>query len=340
MELPEEGGGSFHCLISSSDGCIAKKSVPGELLIELLSYLPIKSVCKFRCVSKSWLKLFTNDPFFAKLHLSHQSNESKLHITSFLAKNYPERGINKFYLAETSDISKLFELPFCLDTPSYYFVHGICNGMVLLSKLDNVYIWNPLTRDYIHIRCCPPESTIPLGHSMCRNFGFGLNQATNEYKVVSYRQSRVILSFDLKEEVLKRYHIHIRPELIFKDVYLELVELGGLLCMFGIQFGVELQIWVMKQYGVNGSWTKQFKIGLLGVCGSLEYLRPVGIANSGEIILIQSSVSSTKKIVLYNAETDSVRDVKIFDSGHWNVFAYTGSLISPKFISGLNHNRT
>ncbi|KAF9618525.1 hypothetical protein IFM89_002220 [Coptis chinensis] len=251
-------------------------------------------------------------------------------------------------------------------TPSYYFVHGICNGMVLLRSLDNLYIWNPLTRDYIHFRCCPPESTIPLGHSMCLNFGFGLNQATNEYKVVRYvgyrdksdnnkfrsyvsvctltslsrepswrtiepfdqyhtrlkdctpplvngalhwlairillPQSRVILSFDLKEEVFKEIpHPH-PTELIFKDVYLELVELGGLLCMFGIQFGVELQIWVMKQYGVNGSWTKQFKIGLLGVCGSLEYLRPVGVANSGEIILIQSSEASSHP----NLSVDSI----------------------------------
>ncbi|KAF9622868.1 hypothetical protein IFM89_034998 [Coptis chinensis] len=199
--------------------------------------------------------------------------------------------------------------------------------MVLLRSFENLYIWNPLTRGYIYIPC-PPKSTIPLGHSRGINFGFGLNQATNEYKVVGYvgyedrsdnknfcscvsvctltslsrepswqtieppswrtiesfdqyntrlrdctiphvngalhwlatriprPRSRVILSFDLKDEVFKEIRHPHPTELFSKDVYFELVELGGLLCLFGIQLRVELHIWVMKQYGVFGSWTK------------------------------------------------------------------------------------
>ncbi|KAF9621289.1 hypothetical protein IFM89_018506 [Coptis chinensis] len=195
LPLPEEGGGSdvpsFHYLISSSDGCITKKSVPGELVIELLSYLPIKSVCKVR--EPSWR---TIEPF--------------------------------------DQYHTLLKDP--------------CTA--------------PLVNGALHWRAI----RIPLP------------------------QSRVILSFDLKEEVFKEIPHPYPTELIFKDVYLELVELGGLL--------------------------------------------------SERFILIQSSLSSTKKIVFYNAETNSVRDVKIFDSDHWKVFAYTRSLILPKFISGLNHNRT
>ncbi|KAF9618533.1 hypothetical protein IFM89_002228 [Coptis chinensis] len=56
--------------------------------------------------------------------------------------------------------------------------------MALVDSFSGTYIWNPLTRDCIHIR--NNEFFIPLGHSKRSNFGFGLNQATNEYKVVRY----------------------------------------------------------------------------------------------------------------------------------------------------------
>ncbi|GMI64533.1 hypothetical protein like AT3G06240 [Hibiscus trionum] len=42
--------------------------LPQEIMVDILSRLPIKALCKFRCVSKQWLSLIS-DPLLAKSHL-------------------------------------------------------------------------------------------------------------------------------------------------------------------------------------------------------------------------------------------------------------------------------
>ena len=50
--------------------------LPEELLEEILSWLPVKSLFRFRCVQKSWSTLFRNPTLIAK-HLLHHQTKTK-----------------------------------------------------------------------------------------------------------------------------------------------------------------------------------------------------------------------------------------------------------------------
>lgn len=63
--------------------------VPEDLIVEILSFLPVKSLLQFRCVSKSW-KTLISDSTFVKLHLNRSStrNPQLTLITDHIACHY------------------------------------------------------------------------------------------------------------------------------------------------------------------------------------------------------------------------------------------------------------
>ena len=56
-------------------------NLPRELIIDILSRLPIKSLCQFKCVSKPWRTLISH-PDFVKTHLHHAQFKRLILATS------------------------------------------------------------------------------------------------------------------------------------------------------------------------------------------------------------------------------------------------------------------
>ncbi|CAK9142904.1 unnamed protein product [Ilex paraguariensis] len=55
---------------SSSSATVSSCNLPQDLIVEILSRLPVKSLLRFKSVSKPWLALI-NNPKLISLHLSH-----------------------------------------------------------------------------------------------------------------------------------------------------------------------------------------------------------------------------------------------------------------------------
>ncbi|XP_014502889.1 F-box/kelch-repeat protein At3g23880-like [Vigna radiata var. radiata] len=83
----------------SSDELTTEIFFPDDLIIEILSWLPLKSVMRFKCVSKSWNSLII-DPYFVKLHRKRSIIlQMELRKT---VKTYAARGKNHMLNAITN----------------------------------------------------------------------------------------------------------------------------------------------------------------------------------------------------------------------------------------------
>ncbi|KAF9607800.1 hypothetical protein IFM89_001521 [Coptis chinensis] len=145
---------------------------------------------------------------------------------------------------------------------------------------------------------------------------------------------KIIVSFDIKDEV---FHEILMPKgFNYDDYEMQAGELGGSLCIFGRLYEWEVEVWVMKEYGVVGSWTKLYKVGRAEIEGEFFYLEPLGVANSGEIIAWKNGL----ELLLYNPKTNLIRTLEKFGVRFSKAYTFIGSLVSPKVINGVTLSDT
>lgn len=150
-------------------------NLPPEIITDILCRLPVKSLQRFRCVSRWWCHLIDSKDF-ARLHLirSKLSNSNPSLILGFL-------GIYAVDL-DSLDVACALNPPF-----SSSDVTNSCNGLVLVSMGHKQlpFLWNPFTRKY---KTLPDVSVdYPPGtdsSSAYTRYGFGYDSQNDDYKVV------------------------------------------------------------------------------------------------------------------------------------------------------------
>ncbi|TKY66112.1 F-box protein [Spatholobus suberectus] len=148
---------------------------PQEVMVDILSWLPVKALMRFRCVSKTWKSLIS-DPTFVKLHLERSSKNT--HILLAFAKDMgPEAEKRVIGACAPCSVRGLLENPLstihdCLH--SFDFVFGSCNGLVCWLDYRGQYgfeeywviFWNPATRKmYEYSPCLPMTSKLSYSAS-------------------------------------------------------------------------------------------------------------------------------------------------------------------------------
>lgn len=163
--------------------------LPEDLIVvDILSRLPVKSLLRFRSVSKTWYALITN-PNFIKIHL-RCTNSDKLITFSHCLENFYVTSCDAEPSDNCSDNVACTSLPvkvFHFDPNACVDIVGSCNGMVsvhgVIGGKPASALWNPATKQFRYLELSGDSAaSIPLSF-----IGFGFVSDTCDYKVVEFQ---------------------------------------------------------------------------------------------------------------------------------------------------------
>ncbi|XP_074283789.1 F-box protein CPR1-like [Silene latifolia] len=183
--------GDKQAIYAKEKQVIDKKSyLPYDLIIhEIFMRLPVKSILRFKSVSKQWYSTLSSSKF-ATFHLmkspfSHPSAP----VNTLFIENW-----KKFYLFSYDNDQNpcnlednLVKLDVDFGVNDYLKLTGCCNGLVCLSKPFSEYfvLWNPATRK---LHKYPSDGYLKGIHdNVDRPFvasGFGYASSDDDYKYV------------------------------------------------------------------------------------------------------------------------------------------------------------
>jgi len=364
--------------------------IPDEHITGILSLLPVKTLLRFRCLSKSHDSLISSSTF-VKLHLTRSARNADLTLVSTSDDNV--LSFTAFRLLQDPPI--IFNLPedpyFQLDDKHCLDIVGSCNGLLCLfghsftANFDIetwVRFWNPATRtiseklgytihknlDFHHnltfgyvnstdtykVAYLVPNTNnvrvLCMGDNVWRNIqnspmdhGYSMNvvnlsESIHWLAIRDYRshydsnnitiQQFVIISLDLGNET----HSQLLPPQGLTEVPIVVPYLSVLkdcLCFSYDYKQTHFVIWEMKEFGVEDSWTRLFKISYdnLQIYDHLNdsefHLFPLFLSEKTGALLLTNDLES--QAILYNWRYNKVERV---NKPWFNNMNYVESLVS------------
>ncbi|PHU28874.1 hypothetical protein BC332_00967 [Capsicum chinense] len=314
--------------------------VPSEVINEILTRLPVKSLMKFRCISKSF-KSRIDSPKFIEAQLNQQTLKPNSDLFS-VDFNSICNGVSTQQPIELEHLLKQLHRP--------TQVLGSCYGLFFISNnlKYNVVVWNPSTKMFRRLPICPtkPPSRTPRGLGFVQICGsFGYDDSDNDYKVVRTTQSyhpydqpslvSEVMVYSLKLPMWKkdplsrgisltlvgfnlgseRFEEMSFPQNMGKPCRLNLTVLGECLCLIlgyvsstNTNVLNHIDLWVMKAYGVKESWVKLFSVGQLEGVHYFRHLGPISYSMIGREVLLEIN---HRKFMWYYLEEKALNHVTI-----------------------------
>ncbi|PHT57809.1 hypothetical protein CQW23_00172 [Capsicum baccatum] len=161
--------------------------LPPEIITEILFRLPVKSLLKFRSVSKSWIALISS-PEFIDTHLSLSADkEEMLHLIILNDLDFGDKWCFKGCPVASlfnDSVTRAVDLSYPIEDDSYELnIVGGCNGLILLANRSIKYLvlWNPTIRKHKNLPEFRPRREEPYYDPI---YGFGYDELHHDYKVV------------------------------------------------------------------------------------------------------------------------------------------------------------
>ncbi|TXG71239.1 hypothetical protein EZV62_006174 [Acer yangbiense] len=339
---------------------LAVADLPPEMIVNILSRLSVKSLCRFRCVSKSWLALIS-DSRFVKMHLTRTQRES-LFIDAENCSFYSIDLESITYDVDKVDAVKLdFDIEGRKWNPSKpWFSYS--NGLLCIVHEKCFWLYNPSTRERKQVK-------FQGDRKFWLRFGFSYVDSTDDYKFVRlHNLEKIVEIYSLRKNSWKSiehdlsnvgfgirqwvgfplngaihwefyYYDKIEePSVIvafdlfeesFKTLTLPNIIVGsrfvgifgGCLCMVS-RWGEINEFWVMEEYGVKASWSKILTVN------SILYPQPLCYLKNSNIMMF----STSEGLAIYNPEYRKFKKIEVDDiQKFWVVYPYVESLASPNY---------
>jgi F-box interacting protein len=166
-------------------------SLPQDLVDDILSRLPVKSLIRFKCVSKAWHALITSRQF-ATSHFQKSSQNPKV-LVMIGHEDYHVRVVQSKALVisqnhvEFEPVDVGFPLRGTTNIGRVHTTLASCNGLVCVEFFDQYtdtyeyLVWNPSTRSNRNI---PRSTTFDSSFDGSYSFGFGYDYSTHDYKLL------------------------------------------------------------------------------------------------------------------------------------------------------------
>ncbi|XP_057784910.1 F-box protein CPR1-like isoform X1 [Salvia miltiorrhiza] len=323
------------------------KNLPPEIISEILLRLPVVSIPISKCVCKRWLHLLESDDFI-KSHFARSAPALVVVGDSGRLKVFELESELELDLESHDPLTK-YDFPYHRGK-----IKSSVNGLLVLMKcvydgvkvsLNMLYVCNPITREVIKLNV-PSDSQ--LSTSKVSAFGFGASRITGRYKMVcvklkpyddkldchvytlgtgSWRRLEECFSFFKAPP----YHAQGLPFIRERSVS----ALSG--CLWFSEESTkyendgrqcELVIWIMKEYGVDESWSKEYVIPL---DDDTRFVVPIKVFKNGDLLMLET-VYFPGRLFYYSNKNKTMQRIDLFGAGKASDCVECG-LFTPTLVS-------
>ena len=165
-----------------------KHDLPDEIVLEILTRLPVKSLLRFRCVSKSWYSSIANPNFISTHFINNHHDAYFIHEPNVSLFRSHSHEVCTLASNRTFETISEFRIPFTFHS-SFPKILGSCNGILcfsdyFMSACNDIYLLNPSIRKFKRLpdTCLTQLSNVALW--------FGYDSLNNDYKVVRISLTR------------------------------------------------------------------------------------------------------------------------------------------------------
>ncbi|KAI3471824.1 hypothetical protein Pfo_028477 [Paulownia fortunei] len=154
------------------------EAIPCDLIIEILSRLPVKELGKLSCVCKQWYRLITRNKEFTAQHMKHTKRKPLLLLRKYSSNFFMEVKKNKVTVELTAinmEGTVINKFGTVINGPVHTFVSS--GALAILCCMNSLYVFNPSTGEVISV---PGSSAAASFYTI----GFGYLPRSNEYKII------------------------------------------------------------------------------------------------------------------------------------------------------------